>query len=82
MDISVTDWAIERMIRDLSKETRELLEANQTFLITLAKELSVKGSLKPAEVVVIANSFGQEFLIKEENYLHLAGYEEMLDNSK
>jgi ATP-dependent Zn protease len=76
MDISVTDWAIERMIRDLSKETRELLEANQEFLVT------VKGSLKPAEVVVIAKGFGHDFLIKEENYLHLAGYEEMLDEFK
>ena len=80
MDISVTDWAIERMIRDLSKETRELLEDNQAFLVSLAKELSVKGSLKPAEVVVIAKDFGHEFLIKEENYLHLAGYEGMLDS--
>ena len=63
----------------LSKETRELLEANQEFLVTLAKELSVKGSLKPAEVVTIAQTFGHDFLIKEENYLHLAGYEGMLD---
>ena len=79
MDLSVTDWAIERMIRDLSKETRELLEKNQDFLISLAKELAQKGSLKPLEVVLIANKFGHTFEVKEENYLHLAGYEELLN---
>ena len=79
MDMSVTDWAIERMIRDLSKETRELLEKNQDFLISLAKELAQKGSLKPLEVVLIAHNFGHTFEVKEENYLHLAGYEGLLN---
>jgi Peptidase family M41/ATPase family associated with various cellular activities (AAA) len=79
MDLSVTDWAIERMIRDLSKETRELLEENQDFLIALSKELAQKGSLKPLEVVLIAHKFGHTFEVKEENYLHLAGYEGLLN---
>ena len=79
MDLSVTDWAIERMIRDLSKETRELLEENQDFLIALSKELAHKGSLKPLEVVLIAHKFGHTFEVKEENYLHLAGYEGLLN---
>ena len=78
MDLSVTDWAIEKMIRDLTLETRELLEKNKTFLISLSKELAQKGSLKPLEVVVIAHKFGHIFEVKEENYLHLAGYEGML----
>ena len=82
MDLSVTDWAIERMIRDLSKETRELLEKNQDFLISLAKELARKGSLKPLEVVLIAHNFGHTFEVKEENYLHLAGYENILNDHK
>jgi cell division protease FtsH len=79
MDLSVTDWAIERMIRDLSKETRELLEENQDFLIALSKELAQKGSLKPLEVVLIAHKFRHTFEVKEENYLHLAGYEGILN---
>ncbi|MCU0469065.1 MAG: hypothetical protein MUF58_10710 [Arcicella sp.] len=78
MDISVTDWAVERMIRDLSLETREILEKNQDFLIYLSKELSQKGSLKPLEVVAIAQQFGHIFEVKEENYLHLADYENIL----
>ena len=79
MDMTVTDWAIEKMIRDLSKETRELLEQNQGFLIALSKELAQKGSLKPLEVVLIAHKFGHTFEVKEENYLHLAGYEGLLN---
>ena len=79
MELSVTDWAIERMIRDLAKETRELLEANKDFLIFLSKALAQKGSLKPLEVVLVAHKFGHAFEVKEENYLHLAGYEGLLN---
>jgi cell division protease FtsH len=81
MDLSVTDWAIERMIRDLTNETKELLEKNQDFLIFLSKELAQKGSLKPMEVVKIAEQFGHKFEVKEENYLHLANYEGILNQS-
>ena len=80
MELSVTDWAIEKMIRDLAKEARELLETNKDFLITLSKELAQKGSLKPLEVVLIAQKFGHIFEVKEENYLHLAGYEDLLND--
>jgi cell division protease FtsH len=80
MELSVTDWAIEKMIRDLAKETRELLEKNQEFLVSLSKELARKGSLKPLEVVLIAHKFGHTFEVKEENYLHLAGYEGLLND--
>jgi hypothetical protein len=82
MDLSVTDWAIERMMRDLAKEARELLENNLSFLISLSKELAQKGSLKPIEVVKIAEGFGHKFEVKEENYLHLAGYEKLLEEFK
>ncbi len=82
MDLSVTDWAIERMMRDLGTETRELLETNLNFLIGLSKELAQKGSLKPIEVVKIAEGFGHTFAVKEENYLHLAGYEKLLEEFK
>ena len=81
MDLSVTDWAIERMIRDLTNETKELLEKNQDFLVFLSKELAHKGSLKPMEVVKIAEQFGHKFEVKEENYLHLANYEGILNQS-
>ena len=79
MDLSVTDWAIERMIRDLTKETQEILEKNKEFLVFLSKELAKKGSLKPLQVVPIALKFGHTFEVREENYLHLAEYEELLN---
>ena len=79
MDLSVTDWAIEKMIRDLTKETQEILEKNKEFLVFLSKELAKKGSLKPMEVVPIALQFGHIFKVKEESYLHLSGYEELLN---
>ena len=79
MDLSVTDWAIEKMIRDLTKETQEILEKNKEFLVFLSKELAKKGSLKPMEVVPIALQFGHIFKVKEENYLHLPGYEDILN---
>ncbi|MBC7409328.1 MAG: AAA family ATPase [Arcicella sp.] len=79
MDLSVTDWAIERMIRDLTKETQEILEKNKEFLVFLSKELAKKGSLKPLQVVPIALKFGHIFEVREENYLHLAEYEELLN---
>ena len=79
MDLSVTDWAIERMIRDLTKETQEILEKNKEFLVFLSKELAKKGSLKPMEVVPIALQFGHTFEVREESYLHLAEYEELLN---
>jgi len=79
MDLNVTDWAIEKMIRDLTKETQEILEKNKDFLVFLSKELAQKGSLKPMEVVPIALQFGHIFEVKEENYLHLAGYEGLLN---
>ena len=79
MDLSVTDWAIERMIRDLTKETQEILEKNKEFLVFLSKELAKKGSLKPMEVVPIALQFGHVFEVREESYLHLAEYEELLN---
>jgi cell division protease FtsH len=82
MELSVTDWAIERMIRDLAKETRELLAQNQSFLVTLSQQLALKGSLKPLEIVKIAQTFGYEFTIKEENYLHLASYQSILNEIK
>ena len=79
MDLSVTDWAIERMIRDLTKETQEILEKNKEFLVFLSKELAKKGTLKPLQVVPIALKFGHIFEVREENYLHLAEYEELLN---
>ena len=73
-------YAGDRYFCDREKETRELLERNQDFLIALSKELALKGSLKPLEVVLIANKFGHDFEVKEENYMHLAGYEELLND--
>ncbi len=78
MDTSVTDWSIEKMMKNLQNETKELLEANKDFLIALSKLLFEKGSLLSTEVVEMAKTFGYDFGIKDENYLLLAPYEKIL----
>ncbi|MFD1819324.1 cell division protease FtsH [Pseudarcicella hirudinis] len=79
MDTSLTDWSIEKMIRTCTEEIRELLIQNNDYLLTLAKALNAKGNLTPEEVVTIAREFGNLLIIKEENYLHLAEYQKLLE---
>lgn len=79
MDSSVTDWFTEKMIRNLGNEVRQLLSENLNFLVTLAKELSTKGSLKPEEVALISQQFGHNFEVKNENYFMIVDYDKQLD---
>ncbi len=79
MDSSVTDWFTEKMIRNLGDEVRQLLSENLNFLVTLAKELSQKGSLKPEEVASIAQQFGHNFEVKNENYFMIVDYDKQLN---
>ncbi len=79
MDSSVTDWFTEKMIRNLGDEVRQLLSENLNFLVTLAKELSQKGSLKPEEVALISQQFGHNFEVKNENYFMIVDYDKQLN---
>lgn len=78
MDKYATDKDVELMIKDLVSETRMLLDSNQDFLLHLAKELHLKGSLDAREVQEIAAVYGHTAQIKEEGYLHLPAYRDKL----
>ena len=78
MDKFKTDDAVEDMIKKSVQETRELLELNLSLLLAISRPLQQKGSLEAAEVAAIARERGYAVDIREEGYLHLPGYDELL----
>lgn len=78
MDKFKTDEAVEDMVKKAVQETRELLEQHRALLLAIARPLQHKGSLEAAEVAEIARERGYEAAIREEGYLHLPGYDELL----
>jgi cell division protease FtsH len=81
MDKFETDKDVEIMVSALATETRQLLEANKTLLLALAHVLYEKGSLDAKQVAEVAIQFGKDAAIKEEGYLHLPGYQDILKSS-
>ncbi|MBU6340001.1 MAG: AAA family ATPase [Bacteroidetes bacterium] len=79
MDKFNTDQAVEKMIAELVHETRSLLEENRPFLQKIARVLFEKGSLEAKQISEIAAQAGKTALIKEEGYLHLPNYLQLLD---
>jgi len=80
MDRKATDAAIEGMMADLVARTRQLLLDHKLFLLALTNALAVAGSLGPAEVAQIAAQHNLRADVREEGYLHLPAYSEMLGN--
>lgn len=78
MDKFATDKDVEQMVSGLVQETRQLLELHRPFLTALSKELHQKGSLEAREVAAIADTFGLKAEIRQEGYLHLPGYADLL----
>jgi hypothetical protein len=78
MDKSITDVDVEKMITRLVGETKELLSQHVQLLKNLSLELCIKGSLETKEVAAIGKKHGLPVLVKEEGYLHIAGYEKLL----
>lgn len=78
MDMTVTDWSIEKMMKNLEQETQELLAQNKDYLVALSKVLFQKGSLQPQEVVEIAQKYGHTLNIHNENHLIIAPYQDTL----
>jgi cell division protease FtsH len=79
MDMTVTDWSIEKMMKNLEQETQELLVQNKDYLVALSKVLFQKGSLQPQEVVEIAQKYGHTLSIHNENHLIIAPYQDTLN---
>ena len=78
MDLDVTDSAIEKLLRKMSKETTELLKKHRLFLEELSKELLTQGSLTSAQIAEVAEKNKVEVQVKEEGYLHIENYEKFL----
>lgn len=78
MDRKTTDAAIEGMMTDLVGRTRQLLLDHKLFLLELTNALAQAGSLGPAEVAQIAAQHNLRADVREEGYLHLPAYSEML----
>lgn len=78
MDLDVTDTAIEKLLRKMSKETTELLKKHRPFLEELSQELLTQGSLTSAQIAEVAEKNKVEVQVKEEGYLHIENYENFL----
>ncbi len=82
MDVFVTDKAVEEMVQNMVVETRALLEAHKPFLLDLSRQLHLAGSLQAKEVAEIAQKYGLNLAIEEENHLHIANYLDILSKDK
>jgi Peptidase family M41/C-terminal, D2-small domain, of ClpB protein/ATPase family associated with various cellular activities (AAA) len=78
MDLDVTDTAIEKLLRKMSKETSELLKKHRPFLEELSKELLALGNLTSVQIAVVAEKNNVKVQVKEEGYLHIENYENFL----
>lgn len=78
MNLDVTNQAIEEMMRHLANETRTLLAQHKGFLQVLSTELYHKGSLKPEDIMPIAQQHGIHLEMKDESYLVLDSYQQKL----
>ncbi len=78
MDRTVTDVDIEKMVTRLVSETRELLSSHQALLQAIATQLAIAGTLAAPEVAEIAAKYGVTAAVKEEGYLKIPAYDQML----
>lgn len=78
MQQHITDERVEKLIQDLAKITREDLILHLDLLKDISKILSEKGSMLPKEIYDIAIKHHVKVNIKEEGYLHIADYHNLL----
>ena len=81
MNKKVTDEAAERLIVRMTNQTKDLLFTNKALLLGLSNNLNVKGSLLPKEIQAIAENQGIKTVIKEEGFLIIDKYSDVLDQS-
>ncbi len=73
-----TDRHIERMITALAATTKELLIQHRALLQTLSVALADQGSLAAPAVSAIAAQHDLVAVVKEEGFLHLPNYSDLL----
>ena len=79
MQQHITDERIENLMQELARKTREDLILHFVLLKNMSKTLSEKGSLQPKEIYDIAIKHQLQVSLKEEGYLHIAGYHHLLN---
>ncbi|WP_347218397.1 hypothetical protein, partial [Chryseobacterium sp.] len=80
MQQHITDERIEKLMQELVQKTREDLILHLDLLKNLSKTLSEKGSMSPKEIYDLANKHQLKVSIKEEGYLHIADYHNLLNS--
>lgn len=78
MQQHLTDAKIEKLMQELVQKTREDLLLHLDLLEEMSRELSQKGSMLPKEIYDTAKKYNLNVRIKEEGYLHITNYSDML----
>ncbi|KPE49543.1 AAA family ATPase [Chryseobacterium indologenes] len=78
MQQHLTDAKIEKLMQELVQKTREDLLLHLDLLKEMSRELSQKGSMLPKEIYDTAKKYNLNVRIKEEGYLHITNYSDML----
>lgn len=80
MHHEITDQKIEDLMQNLVKKTKEDLILHLNLLKDMSRMLSKKGSMDPKEIYDIAIQHQLDISIKEEGYLHIIGYHQILNS--
>lgn len=80
MHHEITDQKIEDLMQNLVKKTKEDLILHLELLKDMSRTLSKKGSMEPKEIYDIAIQHQLQISVKEEGYLHIIGYHQILNS--
>ncbi|MET3038532.1 AAA family ATPase [Chryseobacterium sp. NRRL B-14859] len=80
MQQHITDERVEKLIQELSEKTREDLIIHINLLKDMSTTLSQKGSMLPKEIHDIVFRHKLKVEIKEEGYLHITNYHQILNS--
>lgn len=82
MDTKETDAVVENMMVELVKETYDILTSHLPLLKELSKELTAKGIIDAPEMLSMAQQHGLEVEVREEGFLNVDGYYDLLHEGK
>ena len=80
MQQHITDEIIEKLMKKLVQETKDILTENIEFLKELSISLCIKGSLDGKEMAEISKKHHLNVLMKEEGFLKIDEYKKLLDS--
>jgi len=82
MDMKETDAVVETMMVNLVRETRAILNEHLSLLKALSKELTAEGIINAPEMVEMARAHGLKVEVREEGFLNVDGYYDLLHNGE